>query len=349
MSAKLKRRKSPASKPTMKPARRGTAKPLAAAAAAPHRITMELRTVGRQPIKDPRAIFTVRRVKDLRQLTDQVVTPLTGDPVTLEVPLVGDIVMVEMDLDRFRFARTGGFFPGYGDVKPFKGILPREPDAWNARFTAWDNLSGDFASLQQVLKDSTAIALLKTQRTVDAFSGHDYDRQWDEPVRLAKTALLNVFYRLRTAGPALNGDPWFSYVTSIIGFDRERFLAYVDAKMWEVVKEIHDHISSHPGFETSNAEIHRHNVLPALRPLIDRMQSIKSSHDKGNYQLTLSQLSNGAVVLDADIDESGTFWGHTADLVLHLFTRGTHPHDIHEILEYQDYLEEGFDLGYRLE
>ena len=79
------------------------------------------------------------------------------------------------------------------------------------------------------------------------------------------------------------------------------------------------------------------------------MCSIKSAHDKGNYQLTLVEFTGTeAVLLDADIDESGTFWGHARDVFKHKVTGGTHPVDVHEILVRQDGAQPGFALGYTL-
>ena len=66
------------------------------------------------------------------------------------------------------------------------------------------------------------------------------------------------------------------------------------------------------------------------------MVSIKSTHAKGNFQLTITHLANpDEVLLDTDIDENGDLLGHLFDLVRHKLTGGTHPHDIHEILVYQ--------------
>ena len=87
-----------------------------------------------------------------------------------------------------------------------------------------------------------------------------------------------------------------------------------------------------------------------LRPRVLDAFSIKSTHHKGNYQLTLFVLSGSdEVLLDADIDESGTFWGHARDVFTHAITgRGTHPVDVHEILVRQEGHEPNFDLGYTL-
>ncbi|HEX4912845.1 MAG TPA: hypothetical protein VFV51_02755, partial [Vicinamibacterales bacterium] len=95
---------------------------------------------------------------------------------------------------------------------------------------------------------------------------------------------------------------------------------------------------------------HRGNVPAALQPRISGMISIKSTHRRGNFQLTLTRLTApDEVLLDADIDESGDLLGHFLDLFKHKVTGGTHPHDIHELLVLQEGETHGFDLGYRLE
>ena len=52
-----------------------------------------------------------------------------------------------------------------------------------------------------------------------------------------------------------------------------------------------------------------------------------------------------SALVDADIDEHGTFWGHLGDLIKHRFTGGTHPYDIHEYLLLR---RPTLNLGYRL-
>ncbi len=72
------------------------------------------------------------------------------------------------------------------------------------------------------------------------------------------------------------------------------------------------------------------------------MFSIKSSDRKGNVQLTLgpgtTKDENGNVkkvlVLDADIDESGTLLAHLADVIKHKITHmQTSPFDVHEFIK----------------
>ena len=92
-------------------------------------------------------------------------------------------------------------------------------------------------------------------------------------------------------------------------------------------------------------------VLGVAKPAaaVVLMVSIKSTHSKGNFQLTLTHLAGpDEVLLDTDIDENGDLLAHFLDLFKHKITGGTHPHDIHEVLVHQEGQSPGFDLGYRL-
>jgi hypothetical protein len=120
--------------------------------------------------------------------------------------------------------------------------------------------------------------------------------------------------------------------------------------METLVRQIHTHIDQfRADYERTPAENHRGNVPVNLQPRIASMVSIKSTHSKGNVQLTLTHLANpDEVLLDADIDENGELLGHILDLFKHKISGGTHPHDIHEVLVLQDGAMPNFDLGYRL-
>jgi hypothetical protein len=139
-------------------------------------------------------------------------------------------------------------------------------------------------------------------------------------------------------------------VSRLVAIGRERFLAFVEPDMETLVRQIHTNIDEfRADYERTPSENHRGNVPAALQSRITSMVSIKSTHSRGNFQLTLTHLSNpDEVLLDADIDESGELLGHLADVLKHKISGGTHPHDVHEILAFQNREVAGFDLGYRL-
>jgi hypothetical protein len=306
-------------------------------------------------ITDPETFFTFRRVRDRRQIGDQVAQALTGSPVAFNLPVAtGEIAVCELDPKRYRFAHSPVFFLTPGGRIAKSAQLFKEPKEWTPDFTRWGGLSPAFAHLKRVLANSPGVTLFKgddaiAPRLVEAA----YDGMRGEAVTLAKTALLNTHYRLNTTREPVSGArTWFSFITRIVAIGRERFLAFVEPEMETLVRQIHAGIDEfRADYERTPSENHRGNVPARLQGRISSMISIKSSHTKGNFQLTLTHLSGpDEVLLDVDIDENGELLAHTADLFKHKITGGTHPHDIHELLVHEASKLEltNFDLGYRL-
>jgi hypothetical protein len=317
------------------------------------RVTLELRDVSNRLIRDPETFFTFRRVADRRQIGDQLALELTGAPNVFNLPVAtSEIVVCEVDPKRFRFAHSPVFFRSPGPPITKHTRLLREPKEWTARFTRWKDLPGAFADLKRVLAASPQVTLFKDVDPIaDLLVDGAYDAMSGAKVGLAKTALLNSHFRLNaTLEPVSAGRSWFSFVTRLLAIGRERFLAYVEPQMETLVRQIHTHIEEfRADYERTPSDNHRGNVPAALQSRITGMISIKSSHSKGNFQLTLTHLSGpDEVLLDADLDENGELLGHIADLFKHRITGGTHPHDIHELLVLQEGQAPGFDLGYRL-
>ena len=318
-------------------------------------VTLELRDVSDRLIRDPETFFTFRRVSDRRQIGDQLALELTGSAAVFNLPVAtGEIAVCELDPQRYRFAHSPVFFltPGRPITKSTQ--LFREPKAWTPSFTPWSSLPAAFADLKRALENSQRVALFKGEGAIAGpLVGSAYDRMAGEPVTLAKTALLNTYYRLNATREPVSGErTWFSFVTSIVAIGRERLLAFVEPEMETLVRQIHAGIDEfRADYERTPAENHRGNVPAAMQGRIASMISIKSSHSKGNFQLTLTHLSGpDQVLLDVDIDENGELLAHTADLFKHKITGGTHPHDIHELLAHEAWKLKlsGFDLGYRL-
>ena len=330
--------------------RRATAR--ARGAAESIQVTLDLRDVAGRLIRDPETFFTFRRLSDNRQIGDQLQLELVGSAVTFDQPArTGDVRVCEIDPKRFRFVQSPVFFATPGPPIVKKSQLLREPAQWTPRFTRWSELSSSFAPLKQVLSRSPAITLFRGAAFRQALVDAAYDGMTGEDVILAKTAMLNTFCRLeRTVEPVSGRDSWFSFVTRLVAIGRERIMAYVTPEMEALVRQIHTHIDQfRADYERTPAENHRGNVPTGLQPRITSMVSIKSTHSKGNFQLTLTHLSNpDEVLMDADIDENGELLQHTLDLFKHKVSGGTHPHDIHEILVLQEGQGPNFELGYRL-
>jgi hypothetical protein len=317
-------------------------------------VTLELRDVSDRLVRDPETFFTFRRVSDRRQIGDQLALELSGSAVTFDLPVAtGEMVVCELDSQRFRFAHSPVFFRTPGPPIRRTVRLLREPASWKPRFTRWDDLPGGFAHFKRVLAHSSGCTIFKEadEAAQDVLTGDAYDRMSGDKVVLAKTALLNARHRLNAINDPVSGTrSWFSYVTQLVSIGRERFLALVEPEMETLVRQIHGNIDEfRADYERTPSENHRGNVPAAMRSRISSMISIKSTHAKGNFQLTLSHLTGpDEVLLDADIDENGELLAHFVDLFKHKVTGGTHPHDIHELLVLQDGTGTGFDLGYRL-
>ncbi len=315
-------------------------------------VTFDLRDIADQPLSDPEARFTFRRLTDNRQIGSQIKRAVKGAPVAFDLPVVaGEAVLCDFDLLRFRFATSPIFFRTPGPPISRTCTLLREPKQWTPDFTRWSGLTEAFEDLKKVLGTSEDVMLFKTDRSLNKIVEDEYDELSDQgdDVVMAKTALLNIYFRLRTAHEPVSGDPWFSFVKQIHSIGRERFLAFVDPVMEERVRQIDDHIGQFPDYEKTDAEIHRGNVPQEMQGRIDRMVSIKSSDAKSNFQLTLTKLTNpDELLLDADIDENGQLLAHFLDLFKHKITGGTFPVDVHELLVLQFGSTPGFDLGYRL-
>ena len=316
-------------------------------------ITLELRDVSDRLIRDPETFFTFRRVADRRQIGDQLALELTGSSSVFALPVAtGEIAVCEIDPKRFRFAHSPVFFRSPGAPVKRRLQLLREPKQWTPRFTRWNDLPASFNELKRVLRNSPNVTLFKEGNAIANLLVEDgYDGMSGGDVILAKTALLNAHNRLNAAlEPVSKARSWFSFVSRIVAIGRERFLAFVDPDMEVLVRQIHAHIDEfRADYERTPSDNHRGNVPPELQGRISSMISIKSTHSKGNFQLTLTHLSDpDEVLLDSDIDENGELLGHVADLFKHKLSGGTHPHDVHEILTLQNREVESFDLGYRL-
>ena len=315
-------------------------------------VVFQLRDVRGNLIDDPDARFTFRQLADNRQIGSQIRRPLSGGTARFALPvLAGDVCVCELDLQRYRFARSPVFFRSPGDAVVRSSVLFREPLEWAPSFTAWDALPAAFADLKAALENAPDVMLHRTRQSLGKLTGTSYDGMSGADVLLAKTGLLNTTYRLRaTMEPVSDARSWLSFVQRIIAIDRERFLAMVHPDMAKIVRQISEHIDDFRGeYERTPAENHRPNVPAAMQARIVKMISIKSSHSRGNFQLTITELAApDEVLLDADIDENGELLAHLFDLVKHKFTGGTHPHDIYEILSMQDGQLAGFDVGYQL-
>ena len=111
-------------------------------------VTLDLRDVSGQLIRDPETFFTFRRLSDHRQIGDQLALELTGAPSVFDLPVgTGEIVVCEIDPKRFRFATLAGVLQIARTADHEADQLLREPKEWTPRFTRWNDLPGAFSDL----------------------------------------------------------------------------------------------------------------------------------------------------------------------------------------------------------
>ncbi len=246
----------------------------------------------------------------------------------------------ETSPSRFRRGNTGLFTLTDGKVTRRNPVVLRSPDKWTPQFVTWNQLSNDFLPLKDVLEASPDIKV-KTSITLATFVRDTYDNVTNQKAILAKMALLNLYAALTlTIEPISEDDSWFSFVKQILLLDRERFIAFADPKMAQIIRTIKDAISQFPDYKHTPAENHFEGIQAAVpegfKVLKSRMFSIKTDVDHANIQLTIAPTKdlagNEVTVVDADIDENGRLLAHLADLIKHKINGGTHPVDIHEYL-----------------
>lgn len=264
----------------------------------------------------------------------------------------GRVLRGRVSPSRYRTRNIGFFTLIDGEDHPVTLKLLRRADEWSASFGSWSSLSGRFASLKRVLKQSADLKVHGGRR-FPLFTKGAYDAVLDKKTDYAKASLLNVYYKMsRLEDPTVAGRRWFTYVDRVLELRRARFIGVVRPEMGEAIRTIKADIGAFPHYENTGAKNH-HGNLPhhQYRVLKSSMVSIKSSEAFGNLQLTLApatEMATGqpALLLDADIDEKGRLFEHLLEVFEHKLTgKKTHPFDIREILAAAD---PGLDLGYEL-
>jgi hypothetical protein len=255
-----------------------------------------------------------------------------------------------LEPSRFRTREIPFFMLTHGEIVERQLSVFRAPAQWTAVFDPWATVQASAADLATVLANSPDMLVrgwksypLLTAATYDALG---VDREREE---LPKATLLNVYSRLSTTTNPTAGRPWFSYVERVLELTRERVMALVDPAMGRAVQAIRGNIDRYADYKPASAELHWPNFPARYGVLKKDMFSIKTTHAKGNLQLTLAPGTDAAgrsvLLLDADIDENGKWLAHTMDVFKHKFTGGTHPFDIHDGLALENV---DWPIGYRL-
>lgn len=243
---------------------------------------------------------------------------------------------------RYRTCHSDIFTLTDGQTLSQSPLVLRNPDKWNARFTHWNELSPAFKPLKDILAGSSAVTVKEGGQPLGNFAGDNYDDVDEIRAILAKTALLNLFAKMNRV-PVVNqpASNWFQFVQKVLVIGRERFIGIVAEEMWRLVSDVYNNIDRnidrHPAFVRADTVLHTGNIPAPYDAEVTQMLSVKSNDSYGNLQLTMAK-SQGSVtagpvfLVDADIDEDLEFFAHAQDLFVHMFSGGTHPFDVHEIL-----------------
>lgn len=256
---------------------------------------------------------------------------------------------------KYRTCHSDIFTLDNGQTLSQSPMILRNPGKWNAAFTHWDALSEVFDPLKNVLVGSNAVTVKESGQPLGNFANDNYDDVDESAAILAKTALLNIFAKMNRV-PVANkpASNWFQFVQKILVIGRERFISLVQDTMWQLVSDIYNNIGKYAGFVRADTSLHTGNIPAPYNKGLTQMVSVKSNDEHGNLQLTMAKsvdpaTGNPAFLLDADIDEDLEFFAHAQDLFIHMFSGGTHPYDVHEIL-FVTYFgpTDPLDLGYEL-
>jgi hypothetical protein len=313
---------------------------------------LSLLNVEGQPAADPKTNVSFVAVMSNQELARKngLTFPQTYDFLLPSFPQTQGLICW-IDPQRYRTCHSNIFTLQAGQVFQQSPKILRLPGKWNMTFTRWVSLDAAFDLLKEVLTHSANVSVKETGQPLGNFAGDVYDDVVETPTILAKTSLLNLYAKMRLV-PTLTGGPptWFSLVRRVLVVGQERFIGIVDAALWDAVKSIYDNIGANSGFVRADTALHTGNVPAPYDAGVSEMISIKSHDAHGNLQLTMAKsVDKGSGVatflLDADIDEDLEFFQHSRDLFVHLFSGGTHPIDVHEILIDSYGL---LDLGYTL-
>lgn len=328
-------------------------------------ITLSVKTMEGLDASDSHITVDIVQVQPIQEpVAHQVIANFNGTVVLeLEDPDGFPTWQVTVSLPRFD-PGSGFFFLPRGEPNPSHTFhAARLPGQWAPQFTPLAQLSpARFARLSQVVAVSDNVDLKNGPSVGDL--NKNYDAMAGNAQVLAKMALLNLYSVLTDEEDPIGEVPWFNYVRKIVRMDQERFLAEVDAALFENVQTIINGLSDtygRQGYFTeppADMPLHIPNIPLSYDPAknLVRIITLKRDYEQGNVQLTLSFLRvDGADVhiLDCDMDENRNLIMHSFDIIKHMVTGGTNPVSMHEYIV-EDSAQQAangistVDLGYRL-
>lgn len=325
-------------------------------------ITIMAKTMEGLDAVDPEVTVDIVAITELELPVAHVVVREFNGRVEVNVPTPDTFPTWQVTVTFSRFDAGAAFmFQPRGNATPTHLFqVGRLPDKWTPQFTPL--VSPRFDTIKQIIAVSHSVDLKNGPAVGDLQA--NYDAMSGLPQVLAKTALLNLFAVLTDEIDPIGNVPWFSYVKRFVRLDQERFIAEVDAALFENVQTIINNLASTYqalGYFTEPAAdlpLHIPNIPTIYHSDANLVKiiTLKKDYRQGNVQLTLSFLRvNGVAVhlLDCDMDENRNIVLHSFDLIKHLVTGGTSPISMHEyiVADSSQNAADGIstiDLGYTL-
>ena len=326
------------------------------------RLNLRLLTVEGQPISDSNArlkIITLGTNLKKQELFNEPVEFPLAEPISMPaVPQVRE-AFCQITTTRFRDVETKVFKVFDDEETDLPVKLLRKPDEWQPSFLPFDRLPSGFDRLKEVLARSPEIKV-RNGEGLAFFVESNYDQiteSSDERTRAAKLGLLNLYTKMSNLlEPVENRVSWFSFVEEVLEIAQSRMIALVRPEMARKVLTITQDFGDFDDYKPTPSDNHFVNMPVRFGVEKDEMFSIKTRDRKGNLQLTFGPgRLNGkdVIVLDADIDESGTLLEHLKDVLRHKITKQqTHPFDVHEFIANElheaEVPNDNVPLGYNL-
>jgi len=293
---------------------------------------------------DPEVTIDIVEVTELDNPVAHVVIPNFNGSAVVKIPSPASFPAWQVTATFSRYDAGSAFmFQPRGNPNPSHLFqVARLPDKWSPRFTPLDALpSPRFDPFKQIVAQSHDVDL-KNGPTVGDLEAN-YDAMAGVPQILSKTALLNLYAVLTDESDPIGKVPWFSYVRRLVRLDQERFIAEVDAALFENVQTIINELASTykaQGYFTeppADMSLHIPNIPTAYHSDANLVNiiTLKKDYEQGNMQLTVSFLRvNGVAVhlLDCDMDENRNIILHSFDIVKHMISGGTNPITMHEYI-----------------
>ena len=282
---------------------------------------------------------------------------LGGEPLFVALPIVGSPpsrYTVSVTPRNYRFGALGLIAIPEGGITVLAKPVARAPERWRVQFHPWNALGVRFDALKNVLENSPDLRYFQTSEPGRVRSGDAWDEFGYGSGSLPKTCLLNVYHRLSTLRePIGNQRTWWSLLENLLEAGRERIITTAPVETAEIIRAISQNIIEYSKEyrRAEDPERHRGNFPTRFQPSIASIHSVKTVESEGNVQLTAAFLRNeNFALIDIDIDENGSALRHCFDVLRHEFTGGTHPFDIHELLQQAaSRAHMRIDLGYELQ